>query len=330
MIIECDSCSTKFRLDESRITGRGVKVRCTKCQSVFIVHAPDAEPPAQEPPTETPAETAPETSPETPPDTPATSPEEPAPSFDAADSTESEEGPSIGGLRFNLDSDEEDEESAGENSGVKSGESDFLLNGLNRAHQGNDMGLSIGENNVDLSNPEFNLPDEEEEPPAASPDAAAPGVTEDEESDDFTFEVEIDDDSETEPQEPAGVENRGVVEFGTDDELQSAFEDALKEAEEPTDAEPATAPETSPSEAEADDEMRQFLTTALETANEHMTTSQAVEADSEAGTTAGEPDMHHSDDAEAPSDAPSDDKHEAGDVRLTKGAQGPPLSSRSC
>ncbi len=45
MIIQCDKCSTKFRLDDSRITGGGVKVRCTKCQNVFIVTPP---PPAEE------------------------------------------------------------------------------------------------------------------------------------------------------------------------------------------------------------------------------------------------------------------------------------------
>ncbi len=42
MIIKCDKCSTKFRLDDSRITGNGVKVRCTKCQNVFIVTPPPA------------------------------------------------------------------------------------------------------------------------------------------------------------------------------------------------------------------------------------------------------------------------------------------------
>src|SRR5574337_378008 len=40
MIIQCDKCSTKFRLDDSRITGNGVRVRCTKCQNVFIVTPP--------------------------------------------------------------------------------------------------------------------------------------------------------------------------------------------------------------------------------------------------------------------------------------------------
>lgn len=45
MIIQCEKCSTKFRLDDSRITGNGVKVRCTKCQNVFIVTPP---PPVEE------------------------------------------------------------------------------------------------------------------------------------------------------------------------------------------------------------------------------------------------------------------------------------------
>ncbi len=40
MIIQCDRCATRFRLDESRVTGYGVKVRCTKCQNVFIVAPP--------------------------------------------------------------------------------------------------------------------------------------------------------------------------------------------------------------------------------------------------------------------------------------------------
>lgn len=45
MIIQCDKCSTKFRLDDSRVTGNGVRVRCTKCQHVFIVAPP---PPVEE------------------------------------------------------------------------------------------------------------------------------------------------------------------------------------------------------------------------------------------------------------------------------------------
>ena len=41
MIIECDNCSTRFRLNEDRVKGGGVKVRCTRCQNVFIVTPPE-------------------------------------------------------------------------------------------------------------------------------------------------------------------------------------------------------------------------------------------------------------------------------------------------
>ena len=37
MIIQCEKCQTKFRLDDSRVTDKGVKVRCTKCKYVFTV-----------------------------------------------------------------------------------------------------------------------------------------------------------------------------------------------------------------------------------------------------------------------------------------------------
>jgi predicted Zn finger-like uncharacterized protein len=45
MIIQCDKCKTKFRLDDSRVKGRGVRVKCTKCQTLFIVTPP--EPPVE-------------------------------------------------------------------------------------------------------------------------------------------------------------------------------------------------------------------------------------------------------------------------------------------
>lgn len=43
MIIQCEQCSTKFRLDDSKVTAKGVKVRCAKCKHVFSVRkeAPD-------------------------------------------------------------------------------------------------------------------------------------------------------------------------------------------------------------------------------------------------------------------------------------------------
>lgn len=37
MIIQCEKCQTRFRLDDSRVTDKGVKVRCTKCKHVFSV-----------------------------------------------------------------------------------------------------------------------------------------------------------------------------------------------------------------------------------------------------------------------------------------------------
>ena len=37
MIIQCEKCQTRFRLDDSRVKDKGVKVRCTKCKNVFRV-----------------------------------------------------------------------------------------------------------------------------------------------------------------------------------------------------------------------------------------------------------------------------------------------------
>jgi predicted Zn finger-like uncharacterized protein len=37
MIIQCDKCQTKFRLDDAKIKDDGVKVRCAKCRNVFRV-----------------------------------------------------------------------------------------------------------------------------------------------------------------------------------------------------------------------------------------------------------------------------------------------------
>lgn len=45
MIIQCDRCGTRFRLDDSRMTGKGVRVRCTKCHNVFMAAPP---PPSEE------------------------------------------------------------------------------------------------------------------------------------------------------------------------------------------------------------------------------------------------------------------------------------------
>jgi len=37
MIIQCDQCNTKFKLDDAKVPDKGVKVRCAKCKQVFMV-----------------------------------------------------------------------------------------------------------------------------------------------------------------------------------------------------------------------------------------------------------------------------------------------------
>lgn len=43
MIIQCEKCQARFRLDDSRVTDRGVKVRCTRCKHVFRVRKEGVE-----------------------------------------------------------------------------------------------------------------------------------------------------------------------------------------------------------------------------------------------------------------------------------------------
>lgn len=51
MIVQCQQCTTKFRLDDGRVTEAGVKVRCSKCRHVFVVRkeTPEEEPFVDEP-----------------------------------------------------------------------------------------------------------------------------------------------------------------------------------------------------------------------------------------------------------------------------------------
>ncbi|MBE0602404.1 MAG: zinc-ribbon domain-containing protein, partial [Deltaproteobacteria bacterium] len=37
MIIECKTCHARFRLDESKIKGRGARVKCRKCGEQIVV-----------------------------------------------------------------------------------------------------------------------------------------------------------------------------------------------------------------------------------------------------------------------------------------------------
>ncbi len=49
MIIQCEKCRTRFRLNDSRVTDKGVKVRCTKCKHVFAVRREEPEAESSEP-----------------------------------------------------------------------------------------------------------------------------------------------------------------------------------------------------------------------------------------------------------------------------------------
>lgn len=37
MIVQCSECSTRFKLDDSKVTESGIRVRCSKCKHVFTV-----------------------------------------------------------------------------------------------------------------------------------------------------------------------------------------------------------------------------------------------------------------------------------------------------
>lgn len=37
MVVQCEQCRTRFKLDDSKVGDKGVKVRCSKCKHVFLV-----------------------------------------------------------------------------------------------------------------------------------------------------------------------------------------------------------------------------------------------------------------------------------------------------
>ena len=43
MIAACPNCKTRFKIDESKMAGAGVKLRCSKCRTVFAVRSKAAE-----------------------------------------------------------------------------------------------------------------------------------------------------------------------------------------------------------------------------------------------------------------------------------------------
>lgn len=48
MIIQCEECSTRFRLADEKVKPSGTKVRCSKCRHIFTVMPPAPEPPDEE------------------------------------------------------------------------------------------------------------------------------------------------------------------------------------------------------------------------------------------------------------------------------------------
>ena len=43
MIIQCERCQTKFKLDDERVPEGGAKARCSKCQHTFVIVKPTTE-----------------------------------------------------------------------------------------------------------------------------------------------------------------------------------------------------------------------------------------------------------------------------------------------
>jgi len=43
MIITCENCSIRFNLDETLLNPAGSKVRCSKCQHIFLAYPPPPE-----------------------------------------------------------------------------------------------------------------------------------------------------------------------------------------------------------------------------------------------------------------------------------------------
>ncbi|HEX5632552.1 MAG TPA: zinc-ribbon domain-containing protein, partial [Gemmatimonadales bacterium] len=42
MVVVCESCSTRFRIDDARIPAKGRLVRCSQCKATFIAKPEDA------------------------------------------------------------------------------------------------------------------------------------------------------------------------------------------------------------------------------------------------------------------------------------------------
>ena len=49
MIVKCEQCQTRFKIPDEKVSEKGVKVRCTKCQHTFRVTRPAAAAPVDDP-----------------------------------------------------------------------------------------------------------------------------------------------------------------------------------------------------------------------------------------------------------------------------------------
>lgn len=58
MIVTCESCQSKYKLDDSKITGRGARITCPSCKHVFVVYKQAAAPPPPAAPAPAPAAAA--------------------------------------------------------------------------------------------------------------------------------------------------------------------------------------------------------------------------------------------------------------------------------
>lgn len=44
MIVTCESCKSRYKIDDSKITGRGARITCPRCQHQFVVYPADQRP----------------------------------------------------------------------------------------------------------------------------------------------------------------------------------------------------------------------------------------------------------------------------------------------
>lgn len=82
MIVSCDQCGVKLKVDESKIKDGGSKLRCPKCQNIFAVYRPDDQPqaaPAPPPPPQPRPQAPPPPPPVQAPPMPQAAPSPPAP-----------------------------------------------------------------------------------------------------------------------------------------------------------------------------------------------------------------------------------------------------------